>query len=272
LWEDLFHAFDLTKSIEIDIVGTGSSRTLGISRTSDISQTIPLGILATPFSTYPLISFEWTRSGSDSVRVIARVKDNALVYEGRSDNYFSTRFFGPHISNPPHESANRFSVLSKDGKHQPIIDALREEFPFVSDLSLEIDSGTAIVFAELEGQRRRLPVGLISDGVNKLLGILLTIATSPNGTLLIDQIEDGFYFKKMASTWKVIHKFAKANGTQIFATTHSKECLDALLPVLEANEDDFALLRASRTDDSIRFSVNNGRRFASALSQEFELR
>lgn len=124
----------------------------------------------------------------------------------------------------------------------------------------------------MQGQNHKLPVGLISDGVNKLLSLLIAIGSNPNGIVLIDQIEDGFYFKKMASTWKVIHKFARENRTQIFGTTHSQECLAALLPVLEANEEDFALLRASRSDDSIRFSVNNGRRFASALSQEFELR
>jgi AAA15 family ATPase/GTPase len=108
--------------------------------------------------------------------------------------------------------------------------------------------------------------------VEKLLSILFAIADSPNGTLLIDQIEDGFYFKRLPSIWRVIHKFAKENGTQIFATTHSQECLDALLPVLEENEDDFALLRASRTPDSVEISASNGRRFASALAQEFEVR
>jgi len=100
----------------------------------------------------------------------------------------------------------------------------------------------------------------------------LSIASASKGTLLIDQIEDGFYFKKMASIWKVVHKFAKANGTQIFATTHSQECLDALLPVLEANEEDFALVRASRLNNVPTLRVIDGKGFSSALSQEFELR
>ena len=129
-----------------------------------------------------------------------------------------------------------------------------------------------MVYAEVDGTSRKFPVALISDGVNKLLSILLAIANFPNGTVLIDQIEDGFYFKKMPSIWKVIRSFAKDNNTQIFATTHSQECLTALLPTLEANQEDFALLHASRAGDSARFTVANGRRFLSALSQEFELR
>jgi AAA15 family ATPase/GTPase len=100
----------------------------------------------------------------------------------------------------------------------------------------------------------------------------LSIASASKGTLLIDQIEDGFYFKKMPSIWKIIHRLAIEKGTQIFATTHSQECLTALLPVLEEHEDDFALLRASRANGSSQIQVSEGRRFAAALSQEFEVR
>jgi AAA15 family ATPase/GTPase len=113
---------------------------------------------------------------------------------------------------------------------------------------------------------------LISGGVNKLLSILVGIASHANGTVLIDQFEDGFYFKKLPSIWKTIHKFAKENGTQLFATTHSQECLNALLPVLEANEEDFALVRASRLNNVPTLRVIDGKGFSSALSQEFELR
>jgi hypothetical protein len=274
LWEDLFYGYDLTRPITIEVAGEGSARSLAISRAMDSIQVVPLGVRQNPFSTfpYPLLSFEWSKDGAEKIRVVPRIKDNSLVFDGGSSEYFPTSFFGPHIPDPPQDDAARFSELSKDGKHQPVIDALREESPFIKSLSLEINSGTTIIFAEVEGQSRKFPIGLISDGVNKFLSILLSIARNPHGTVLVDQIEDGFYFKKMASTWNVIHKFAKANGTQIFATTHSQECLDALLPVLEVNEDDFALLRASRSEKSIEFSVSNGRRFASALSQEFELR
>ena len=181
-------------------------------------------------------------------------------------------YLGPHTLNVPQWLASRFSDLSREGETPPVVEALRSEFPFLRDLSLELDAGRASVFASIEGSKRKFPAALVSDGFNKLLSILLSIASASEGTLLIDQIEDGFYYKKLPSIWRIIHKFAKENGTQIFATTHSQECLDALLPTLEANEDDFALIRASRTNGSIRFSVNDGRRFASALSQEFELR
>jgi hypothetical protein len=274
LWDDLFFQFDLSKTIRIEIGGSpDSSRSLSIYRKNDSEQTLPFGRHTVPAPAFPLVRFDLTRHGFETVGVTARVKGSGLVFEGDSADYLCPiEFLGPYIIENPKKNAENFSTLSTNGRLQPVVDAMRGEFPFLKGLSLEIYSGAPAVFAEVEGKSRKFPVGLISDGVNKLITILLCIATKPNGTILIDQIEDGFYFKRMPSIWRAIHRFAKENNTQIFATTHSKECLDALLPVLEANEEDFALLRANRSDNSIGFSVNNGRRFSSALSQEFELR
>ena len=274
LWEDIFHAFDLTKPISIEVTGPGSSRVLVVSRAMDSIQIVPFGNRQNPFSTYPypLLSFEWSPNGGDTVRVIPRINGNSIVYDGGSTKYFPTLSFWPHIPDSPQDVAKRFSELSKDGNHEPVIDALREEFPFLKTLSLEINSGVTMVFAAMESHNRKFPIGLISGGVNKLLSILVGIASHANGTVLIDQFEDGFYFKKLPSIWKTIHKFAKENGTQLFATTHSQECLNALLPVLEANEEDFALVRASRLNNVPTLRVIDGKGFSSALSQEFELR
>jgi AAA15 family ATPase/GTPase len=168
--------------------------------------------------------------------------------------------------------AEKLSELSKEGEATPIVDALRSEFPFLKDLSLELDGWSTSVFASVEGSKRKLPAALISDGFNKLLGILLSIVTASKGMLLIDQIEDGFYFKKLPALWRIIHRFASDREVQVFATTHSHECLQALLPVIESNENDFALLRASNSNGSSRITASNGRRFSAALSQEFEVR
>jgi len=251
-WNDLFHHFDSTRPINIAIQG---SHSLQIYRD-------PTGI-----------KFRWKPESQfvEKFLLPEDLDDHELLGTLIHDNQ-PIEYLGPHTENYPTSLASRFSDLSKEGESAPILEALRSEFSFLRELSIELDAGSASVFASIEGSKRKLPAALISDGFNKLLGILLSIASASKGTLLIDQIEDGFYFKKMASIWKVVHKFAKANGTQIFATTHSQECLDALLPVLEANEEDFALVRASRLNNVPTLRVIDGKGFSSALSQEFELR
>ncbi len=256
IWDDLFHNYNSARPIAISIANSQPSPdVLRIQRDG------------------AGVKFHWKPAGYDSevISFPAQHKPEGWRNAEMSD-VIPVEFIGSHTQSVPQWLASRFSNLSKEGETLPVLDALRVEFPFLKDLSLELDAGNPSVFASIEGSKRKLPASLVSDGFNKLLGFLLSIASASKGTLLIDQIEDGFYFKKLPSIWKTIHKLAKEKGTQIFATIHSQECLDALLPVLEENEEDFALVRASRSEDSIVFRVANGRQFGSVLSQGFEVR
>ena len=234
-WNDLFHHFDSTRPINIAIQG---SHSLQIHRD-------PTGI-----------KFSWKPENHiiKEVYLDPEVLNNqellgTLIHDNQPSEYL-----GPHTENFPASLASRFSDLSKEGETAPILEALRSEFSFLRELSIELDAGYASVFASIDGLKRKIPAALVSDGFNKLLGILLSIVSASKGTLLIDQIEDGFYFKKLPSIWKTIHKLAKASGTQIFATTHSRECLEALLPVVEENEEDFF---TNNDEDATQSAHNN---------------
>jgi hypothetical protein len=253
-WEDLFHNFN-----------SGSPIYIGIGH-------------------FPELRIEYKDTGK--ISLAWREAEPQRTPPSASADAESTRwsFTAPRLLHPcefigassafqyRNRLAEKLSELSKEGETTPIVDALRSEFPFLRDLSLELDGWSTSVFASIEGSKRKFPAALVSDGFNKLLNILLSIASVPKGTLLVDQIEDGFYYKKLASIWRVICRFAVEKDVQIFATTHSRECLEALQPVIENNENDFALLRASKMNGASKITVSDGRRFSSALSQEFEVR
>jgi AAA15 family ATPase/GTPase len=117
-----------------------------------------------------------------------------------------------------------------------------------------------------------MPVALISDGINKLLSLLLGMATYPKGSILIDQIEDGFYYSSMPSIWKTLYRFAVQYDCQIFATSHNIEYMRAMREVMHGNEDDFALLHAQRDNGTCSIRTTQGRFFEATLEQGFEVR
>ena len=80
-------------------------------------------------------------------------------------------------------------------------------------------------------------------GVNKIVAILAAIATQK--VVLIDELENGIHYKKLPQLWFALNESAKTYGSQIFASTHSKECLGALLPAMADDENDFALPRSN---------------------------
>jgi AAA15 family ATPase/GTPase len=62
--------------------------------------------------------------------------------------------------------------------------------------------------------------------------------------LLIDEIENGLYYGSLAQIWKGIAALAAAENIQVFATTHSRECILAAHETFKAMPDyDFALHR-----------------------------
>ena len=155
------------------------------------------------------------------------------------------------------------------------IDAIRAEFRFVESLSIEYQNNPPSVFASVIGRAaEKLPVGLVSDGVNKLLSILLGIATFTGGTALVDEFENGIYYDRLESFWRTVYAFARFNDVQLFATTHSQESLQALRSVLQNNARDFCLLRAEKSDASGTSTIRRfeGEQLVSALTKNGEIR
>src|SRR5207247_1939433 len=111
----------------------------------------------------------------------AALTANGFSLGPTAPNPFPTIFLTPVLRESPVENAKRFSELSKVGQQQPLVHAIQSEFPFVSDLSVELHSGVAMVHATMRSTAEKVPVPLISDGVNKLLSILLAIQGFAHG-------------------------------------------------------------------------------------------
>ena len=56
-----------------------------------------------------------------------------------------------------------------------------------------------------------------------------------NERLMIDEIDAGIHYSRMEEMWRAVLLASDENQVQLFTTTHSKECLDALRNVLESN-------------------------------------
>ena len=62
------------------------------------------------------------------------------------------------------------------------------------------------------------------------------------------------------------------SDVQLFATTHSYECLRSLLPAMEENPEDFCLIRTEVLNGEHKVKQFYGRKFLAALEQQGEIR
>ena len=102
---------------------------------------------------------------------------------------------------------------------------------------------------KLQGLSYPVPLKSLGDGAVRLLGVALALANSGNGFLLIDEVENGIHHSLQKAFWRMVLKTAHTNNVQVFATTHSFDCVKGFAEASgETDEVKSALARVVRRD------------------------
>lgn len=82
-----------------------------------------------------------------------------------------------------------------------------------------------------DGEVQLLPN--LGDGVRRALGIgLQMLATPEHLPVIIDEIENGLHHTVLVDMWRWLIRIAWSTQRQVFAATHSRDCLEALARVV----------------------------------------
>lgn len=274
VWGGLFHHFDHRRPIIIETKGSREHmRSLTINyRIREKWIPVQEGRKKSEKNRPTPVTFTWR--GPD--RTVRRIPlemsaDGKFVVPFTSDVPIEEAFFGANLTYSSHETAWRFSELSKAGREQEIARYLSEHFG-IGDLSIEMDAGVPMVFAKMDSVPHKVPINIVSGGVNRLVPILCAIANNPKGAILIDEIEDGFYYKRMYSIWDILLKLSDSSDGQIFATTHSRECIEAAAQLAEKFPDKVTLTIMKNDGKSAALEVFDGEDFSSTIEAGFDPR
>ncbi|WP_156427499.1 ATP/GTP-binding protein [Thiohalocapsa sp. ML1] len=109
-----------------------------------------------------------------------------------------------------------------------VYDAMRIIEPSFERLVFTGEGLNTTVLIKLKDARGRLPLGSLGDGIKRLLGLAICMAQAQGGVLLIDEIDTGLHYSTMESMWRFIIEASRRLGVQVFATTHSGDCIRAL--------------------------------------------
>jgi AAA domain, putative AbiEii toxin, Type IV TA system/AAA domain len=141
---------------------------------------------------------------------------------------------------------------------------------------LGVTSGR-IPVVRLEGDEYPIPLRSMGDGMTRLLGITLALASAANGILLVDEIENGVHYSVQPDLWRLIFGVAKQLNVQVFATTHSWDTVVAFQSVAaesagvpEASEG--LLIRLQRLRGETRPTLFDAEKLAIATREQIEVR
>ena len=90
------------------------------------------------------------------------------------------------------------------------------------------------ILVEAEDATRRQPLGSYGDGMRHLLALSLALLDCSGGVLLIDEFDTGLHYSVMGDMWRVVIETAQRRDVQVFATTHSFDCIRGLAWLCEA--------------------------------------
>jgi hypothetical protein len=76
----------------------------------------------------------------------------------------------------------------------------------------------------------------------------------------------------MLAAWRSISRLCRVQGLQLFATTHSYECIQAAHEAFAATPDDLAVFRLDRSETGIRAVRYDAETRAEAFRREWEVR
>jgi len=139
-----------------------------------------------------------------------------------------------------------FDEIVRDGLR--IIESRVEGIAFVKrDASRLRSEPDRAAIVKLAGVDRPVALNSMGDGMVRVLQLLLALIPARGGLYLVDEFENGLHYSVQEKVWQLLFELAKLNDVQIFAATHSWDCIEAFKNVASRAEDPAVLFRIGQS-------------------------
>lgn len=155
-----------------------------------------------------------------------------------------------------------------------VIEALRILNPQLTRIVFVADDGTSrrVPLVRLSADVR-IPLRSLGEGMSRLFGIVLALTTlGAGGILLIDEVENGLHYSILSDVWKLIFSVAERANVQVFATTHSWECIEAFQTAASDSKAEGALIRLQNKNGDITATVFDEHELEIVTRDQLEVR
>ena len=110
-------------------------------------------------------------------------------------------------------------------------------------------------FVRLLGSEKRIPIGSFGDGMWRMLALAVALARAKDNILLVDEIDTGLHYTVMADMWKLVNDAAALFNVQVFATTHSYDCVHSLATICSSPGNEDSAITIQRIEPSKKKAV-----------------
>lgn len=158
-------------------------------------------------------------------------------------------------------------------KEDDVIRMLQILEPDIERISFQSrQTATSGILIKNKLQTQPIPLGSMGDGIHHILAIAVALANSEGGYLFVDEIDTGLHYGAITDVWKLILKTAESLNVQVFATTHSWDCVRSFAEALQMQENKnigalFRLDRMGEDIEAVKYTVED---LAFVMSQNIQ--
>ncbi|HEX9990857.1 MAG TPA: ATP-binding protein [Chloroflexia bacterium] len=169
------------------------------------------------------------------------------------------------------EVGSLWDAINLTSLQEDVLDALKIIAPIVTGVGLMVEERIPIV--RVVGLDAPVPLKSMGEGMNRLFGIALALANAKDGFLLIDEIENGIHYSVQPDAWQLIFRVARQLNVQVFATSHSWDCIEAFQKVAnDEKQEEGMLIRLEERDGDIDATLFTEEELMIATRSQIEVR
>lgn len=151
--------------------------------------------------------------------------------------------------------ASKLNTILVDKEEESLIIPLQGIDERIKTISIGANN---FIYCDL-GFDKLVPIHILGDGIKHFLSILVDIYFCKGGIFLIDEIDSGLHYSVLVKLWKAIFKASQEYDVQLFATTHSDECVRAYSQahqeIYGIEDDNIRLYRIERNEDDTHKAI-----------------
>ncbi len=162
------------------------------------------------------------------------------------------------------------------GHHEAVLRAMRLVDPDVELLQFVSEPANRLrrtPFVRVGGSREPVSLEVLGDGVAAVFAMMLCLVEAKGGVLLLDEAETGLHYSVQPDLWRLLLLTSRELDVQVFATTHSTDCIASFEQALATCEEgEGYLVRLQRKADRRHTTTYDGDDLAVVTRHHVEVR
>ncbi|MFT5835336.1 MAG: AAA15 family ATPase/GTPase [Sulfurimonas sp.] len=194
---------------------------------------------------------------------------NVNEFSFKDDNSFNNDIYLSNDVIPNIMLKTFFGEVQKKNKVEILYKHINEFDENIVDF--QIIGGDKPQCKTLDGEYR--DINEFGDGLKHYISIICSLYACSDGYLFVDELDNGIHWTQVDKLWEIILKISKEQNVQVFATTHSKECIESYARVSKKLEDkDIAFIELGKNENILESITYNYQEVISQVSEHQDMR